>query len=74
MRVRACRIAFEAPNTRNLVAEVSHRTVRVFNRGARPRIVAIDCGIKNNIIRFLARKGVEVTVVPFDYDFESVSR
>ena len=56
-------IAFEDPNKRNLVAEVSTRTVRVFNKGATPRIVAIDCGIKFNIIRFLARTGMELTVV-----------
>jgi carbamoylphosphate synthase small subunit len=28
--------------------------------------------MKNNIIRYLARKGVELTVVPFDHDFEKV--
>lgn len=56
-------VAFEDPNKRNLVAEVSTRAVRVFNKGATPRIVAIDCGIKFNIIRFLARTGMELTVV-----------
>lgn len=56
-------IAFEDPNLRNLVAEVSTKAVRVFNKGATPRIVAIDCGIKYNIIRFLARTGMELTVV-----------
>lgn len=36
-----------------------------------PSIVAIDCGIKYNIIRYLARLGVKLTVVPYDYDFEA---
>lgn len=67
-----CSIAFDDPNKRNLVAEVSTKTVRVFNPGAATKIVAIDCGMKNNIIRYLARRGVELTVVPYDYDFASV--
>ena len=33
-------------------------------------IVAVDCGIKNNIIRYLVDGlGVKLTVVPWDYDF-----
>lgn len=33
-------------------------------------IVAVDCGIKNNIIRYLVyRLRLKVTVVPWDYDF-----
>mmetsp|Transcript_5187 Transcript_5187/g.12017 ORF Transcript_5187/g.12017 Transcript_5187/m.12017 type:complete len:1582 (-) Transcript_5187:297-5042(-) len=33
-------------------------------------ILAVDCGIKNNIIRYLAaRLRVKLTVVPWDYDF-----
>jgi carbamoyl-phosphate synthase/aspartate carbamoyltransferase len=43
--------------------------VRVFNPGCTPRVVAIDCGLKNNIIRFLARHGIELTVVPYNHDF-----
>ena len=34
-----------------------------------PKIIAIDCGIKNNIIRYLCKKNVNVKVVPWDYDF-----
>ena len=62
-------IAFSDPNKRNLVAEVTCKAPRVFNAGGFPRIVAIDCGMKYNIIRFLARTGMQLTVVPFDYDF-----
>ena len=29
----------------------------------------LDCGIKNNILRFLIDRGAEVTLVPYDYDF-----
>ena len=64
-------VAIEDPNLRNLVAEVSLKTPRVFNKGLSPRIVAVDCGIKNNIIRCLCQCQVQVTVVPFDYDLKS---
>ena len=28
----------------------------------------VDCGVKQNIIRCLVKRGAEVTVVPWDYD------
>lgn len=59
------------PNARHLVAEVASPEVRVLNPGARPRILAFDCGIKHNILRYLAGKGVEVTVVPYNYDVDA---
>jgi carbamoyl-phosphate synthase small subunit len=46
-------IQFSDPNMENLVAEVSTKVVRVFNKGASPRILAYDCGIKFNIIRYV---------------------
>ena len=30
--------------------------------------MAVDCGVKNNIIRMLCRKGAEVTLVPWNHD------
>jgi carbamoylphosphate synthase small subunit len=62
-------VPLEDPNKRNLVAEVSTKTIRVLNKGGAPRICAIDCGMKFNIMRYLARTGMEVVVVPFDHDF-----
>ncbi len=56
------------PNERNLVAEVSTKSVRVFNKGMSPKILAFDCGIKYNILRCFLKHGVEITLVPFDYD------
>lgn len=65
-------IAFDDPNTRNLVAQVSTKVIRKFGEGNSPRIIAYDCGIKYNIIRQLVyEQGVCLTVVPFDYDLES---
>ena len=40
------------PNTRNLVAEVSTRQVKTFGHNNSPHILAYDCGMKNNIIRY----------------------
>lgn len=54
-------VPYSDPNRRNLVAEVSCKEPMVFNKGASPKIVAFDCGIKYNIIRYIARKGVELT-------------
>ena len=62
-------VALADPNLRNLVAEVSTKTVRVLNKGGSPRICAVDCGMKFNIMRYLARTGMELVVVPYDHDF-----
>jgi len=63
-------VTFEDPNQRHLVAEVStHKPVIHGEGNTGPLILAVDCGIKNNMIRhFLARNCV-VKVVPWDYDF-----
>ena len=41
----------------------------MYNKGGSPRIIAVDCGIKNNQIRCLLRRGCHVTVVPWNHDF-----
>lgn len=59
------------PNLRNLVAEVSVKEIRSFGEKNSPHIIAFDCGMKNNIIRYLVyEQKVRVTVVPFDYNLE----
>jgi len=63
---------FSNPNERNLVEEVSTKEVTVYGKGNKTKIVAYDCGMKFNIIRFLViTHGVELTVVPFNYDLEA---
>ncbi|XP_065831143.1 multifunctional protein CAD-like isoform X2 [Oscarella lobularis] len=57
----------------NLVAEVSTKEVRTFGSwsSSSVRIVAVDCGMKNNQIRcFLNLDGVAVKVVPWNYPFQ----
>eukprot|EP00903_Cladosiphon_okamuranus_P012119 g11371.t1 len=65
-------VEFDDPNLRNLVEEVSLKEVRVFNPGMDVSIIAFDCGMKANIIRyFVKEQKVTFTVVPYDYDLEA---
>lgn len=61
---------FIDPNRVNLVAKVSPKSSRTYGDGP-IRIVAVDCGMKENIVRSLTRKNVTLTRVPWDYDFTS---
>jgi len=65
-------VPFEDPNERNLVSEVSTKNVQVFNKGGDVVIGLIDCGVKNNIIRCLAKRGAEVHLYPWDTDLSKV--
>ena len=71
-------VPFYDPNQKNLVAEVSIRhpvlykptgQVRLHPSGRPLRIVAIDVGVKYNQIRCFVKRGVELKVVPWNYDF-----
>ncbi len=64
-------IDFHDPNKENLIAKVSTPEVREFGEGEK-RVVLVDCGTKYNIIRCLTRRGVRVTLVPWDYDFNQL--
>ena len=63
--------AYELPH--DMVRRVSCKK-RLFSRTANHRydVVAIDCGIKYNIIRKLNEKGCNVTVVPYDISVEEL--
>ncbi|KAJ8352718.1 hypothetical protein SKAU_G00241940, partial [Synaphobranchus kaupii] len=60
------------PNQQNLVAEVSTKETVVFGRGNPIKVVAVDCGIKHNIIRLLVMRGAEVHLVPWNQDLMSL--
>lgn len=57
---------FHDPNRANLVAQVSVTEPQRYGSGAK-HVVVIDCGCKHNIIRCLLRRGLTVTVVPWDW-------
>jgi len=61
-------IKFEDPNKRNLVAEVSINEPLEYKRGLR-RVIVIDCGVKNNIIRAFLKRDITVIRCPWDYNF-----
>lgn len=56
------------PNKDHLVAQVSTPQRIVYGNG-KYKIVLIDCGVKNNIIRCLLNRDTTVIRVPYDYDF-----
>ncbi len=71
----ALRIIRETPVPHDAVARVSCKK-RWYSRteNAAFNVVAVDCGIKHNIIRSLNARGCNVTVVPFDTPAEEVTK
>lgn len=61
-------VEFVDPNIENLVAKVSTPEKVVYGEGD-TKILLIDMGVKNNIIRCLLKRGVQVIKVPWDYDY-----
>jgi len=59
---------FHDPNKENLISMVSVKEP-VRYAGGKTRVVVIDCGCKEGIIRGLLARGVTVIRVPWDYDF-----
>ncbi|KAF2188254.1 carbamoyl-phosphate synth [Zopfia rhizophila CBS 207.26] len=67
------------PNKKNLVAEVSIKVPKIYSpdpstalkhSSGRPvRVMCVDVGLKYNQLRCLVKRGVEVQVAPWDYDF-----
>ncbi|XP_074728352.1 carbamoyl-phosphate synthase [ammonia], mitochondrial [Strix uralensis] len=65
-------VEFADPNKQNLIAEVSTKEVKVYGRGNPTKVVAVDCGLKHNVIRLLVKRGAEVHLVPWDHDFTTM--
>lgn len=65
-------IDFQDPNQENLVDKVSCKEVIRYGKGE-TKIVLVDCGVKNNIIRCLIKRGVEVIRVPWNYDYSNLN-
>jgi len=61
-------IPFYDPNKTNMVDAVSINERVVYGNG-KYKILLIDCGVKNNIIRYLLRYDTQVIRVPWDYDY-----
>ncbi|PWY89803.1 bifunctional pyrimidine biosynthesis protein [Aspergillus heteromorphus CBS 117.55] len=71
------------PNKKNLVAEVSIKEPKLYSppenvalkhpSGRPVRVLCLDVGLKFNQLRCLLARGVEVLVVPWDYDFPTLA-
>ncbi len=61
-------MSFKDPNKRNLVAEVSISEPIIYKKGKK-KVVIVDCGTKNNIIRAFLIRNFTVIRVPWNYDF-----
>lgn len=59
---------FTDPNEENLVAKVSIKKKQIY-KGGKTRVVLVDCGAKENIVRSLVARGATVIRVPWNYDF-----
>ncbi|KAK1782460.1 hypothetical protein QBC45DRAFT_402283 [Copromyces sp. CBS 386.78] len=67
------------PNEKNLVAQVSIKEAKLYKpddsvalkhpSGRNLRILCLDVGMKYNQLRCFIKRGVEVLVCPWDYDF-----
>lgn len=61
------KIEFEDPNRKNLAKEVSTKKPIIYGKG-RKKVILIDLGVKNSIIRSLIKRKIKVVRVPFDYN------
>lgn len=62
-------IEFYDPNKDNLVGEVSVSERQEYGNG-KHRILLLDCGVKNNIIRCLLDRDTTVIRVPYNHDIK----
>lgn len=57
------------------VSQVSTKEIRIEKPDVvKYRVVAIDCGMKENIVRSFVKRGCEVTIVPYDTTAEEIER
>jgi carbamoyl-phosphate synthase small subunit len=61
-------LAFDDPNERNLVSEVSIDKPITYKKGSK-KVVVVDCGVKNSIITAFLKRDITVVRCPWDYDF-----
>lgn len=60
------------PSEENLVAQVSTREPYTLNPEGSVKIAVLDFGSKANILRSLVRRDAAVTVLPWNFDFNTV--
>ncbi|KAJ7594337.1 carbamoyl-phosphate synthase [Mycena floridula] len=60
------------PSAENLVDQISTKTAYELNPSGSIKIAVLDFGAKANILRSLVRRDAAVTVLPWDFDFNTV--
>jgi carbamoyl-phosphate synthase small subunit len=56
----------------DLVKEVTSDKIQYWNKSGKYKVVVIDCGVKFNILRELARQNCKVIIVPSDTSAEKI--
>ena len=63
----------EDPNLRHLVSEVSTNEIKKFiPSNPIGKVVVLDLGVKNNILRNLVNRNIEVILVPYNYRYDKI--
>ncbi|MAG91969.1 carbamoyl phosphate synthase small subunit [Candidatus Woesearchaeota archaeon] len=63
-------VKFYDPNVVDLVKQVTVKEPTIYNeKPNQKKVVLVDCGAKNNIIRNLIKRDLTVIRVPYNYDF-----
>jgi carbamoyl-phosphate synthase small subunit len=64
---------FKDPTNDNLVASISTKTIKkITPSNPKGSVVIYDLGVKNNILRTLLSKNIEVIKVPYLYDYDKI--
>ena len=61
-------VGFKDPNREHLVAKVSISDKAFYGTGKK-RVIAVDCGMKESMIRHLQQLPIEIVRVPYNYDY-----
>ncbi len=56
----------------DLVDKVCVKEPKIVGEGGKYRVALIDCGVKRSIVRQLVKRGIEVTIFPYDYPAEKI--
>jgi len=59
---------FYNPDLDNLVSQVSIKKPIIYKKGPK-KIICVDCGMKNNILRNLLERNLTIIRVPWNFDF-----
>jgi len=66
-------LSIQDPKDMNLVEKVSIKEIKSYsNVNSRGKVVILDLGVKNNILRTILSKNIEVIIVPYIYNYDKI--